>query len=768
MAQAEACIFYFRNPKSAERQFRLKAVIPITSSLRVKKQVTFVSQGQKIKFEFTSSNESTSFMTELRIFQNTAKSQSDLGDTHLWAGSYIRFLPHSKRQLSNSAIAKELRQREREFSTFYRRKLFVGTWNVNGRAASEPLEAWLRTAAADQPDIYVLGFQEMDLAKEAFYRVDSKRTNEWLDAIERVLGTGYSRVDSKQLVGLFIVCYIRVDLRPLISEVGSDGIGTGVLSVLGNKGAVALRFRFQDSYFCFVSCHLASDLSQMHARKIDYKKICKRLTFLNPVPPSRSDYSAGGFGPWVCNLHDVKLGAGGPKDLDHFANDPGVYGSEMPPIRVSSVSSVRQEPIAPARSSSLQASARFGWIENPVIRSPPRERNTSLSNLQEEEEHDSDDAGSIQGSPILGEHELVTSLGKSDDDDDDLVYNFDFDFDDLDEEDEEDEDEVEDEDEYFEDDKINPNVPPSSLRISRSQEGLVPLDPRYTYPPIPQDSAGEDAAVSQDSPVISPTKSMERRRSRQRLSDSHNDTMKTNPKPAPSLNMKVQESIFTIFDCDHLFWMGDLNYRIELDDQEIKQMIESNDFQMILCRDQRHILAGFWAMSASQDAANDTCSSDLQLTHERTSRRVFHDFDEAPIVFQPTYKFDIGTSRYDTSNALPTVASEKKRSPAWCDRILWFRNPLHSAEYDESGDPWLRSIWYKSCMDLSLSDHKPVMALFDIKVRSLNEQLLRRIEDDLRTQHLNDGDGTIGRKKTLKMMAKKVQQFSQDIRNSIR
>ena len=71
----------------------------------------------------------------------------------------------------------------------------------------------------------------------------------------------------------------------------------------------------------------------------------------------------------------------------------------------------------------------------------------------------------------------------------------------------------------------------------------------------------------------------------------------------------------------------------------------------------------------------------------------FGAFHEAEVNFKPTYKFDVGTNAYDTS--------EKRRAPAWCDRILW-------AGVGGTVGP----ILYDACLNTVTSDHKPVKALY--------------------------------------------------------
>ena len=95
---------------------------------------------------------------------------------------------------------------------------------------------------------------------------------------------------------------------------------------------------------------------------------------------------------------------------------------------------------------------------------------------------------------------------------------------------------------------------------------------------------------------------------------------------------------------------------------------------------------------------------------ERSCGKVFSGFEEGAITFLPTYKYDIGTSIFDTS--------EKRRSPSWCDRILWFKHP---SRRDKT---WLTQKWYRSSMELLTSDHKPIKSLFEVKIRSIKREAL--------------------------------------------
>ncbi|URE30894.1 endonuclease exonuclease phosphatase family domain containing protein [Musa troglodytarum] len=124
-----------------------------------------------------------------------------------------------------------------------------------------------------------------------------------------------------------------------------------------------------------------------------------------------------------------------------------------------------------------------------------------------------------------------------------------------------------------------------------------------------------------------------------------------------------------ILDHDRVIWFGDLNYRVALSYQETRSLLRNNDWNSLLERD--------------------------QLKIEREAGRVFNGWKEGKITFAPTYKYSQNSDIY----AGETVKSKKKRrTPAWCDRILWHGNGMEQLQY-------LRG-------ESKFSDHRPVCAVF--------------------------------------------------------
>ncbi|GIL82340.1 hypothetical protein Vretifemale_11233 [Volvox reticuliferus] len=73
-------------------------------------------------------------------------------------------------------------------------------------------------------------------------------------------------------------------------------------------------------------------------------------------------------------------------------------------------------------------------------------------------------------------------------------------------------------------------------------------------------------------------------------------------------------------------------------------------------------------------------------------------FLEMPIAFAPTFKFFRNSDKYDL-----------RRAPSWTDRVLYLVNadPLFAD---------LRPLYYMSVPELRTSDHKPVIAGFELSI----------------------------------------------------
>lgn len=132
---------------------------------------------------------------------------------------------------------------------------------------------------------------------------------------------------------------------------------------------------------------------------------------------------------------------------------------------------------------------------------------------------------------------------------------------------------------------------------------------------------------------------------------------------------------------DTAILMGDLNFRIVLPIEEVKEKIAQNDLVPLLHADEL-----FMNTRGCVVASDGTVS----LAEEP----VFPGWKEAPVTFKPTYKFVNGTDRWDDSG--------KQRTPAWCDRVL-----THGRA---------ETTFYSSAGALMISDHRPVLALITVPI----------------------------------------------------
>lgn len=140
-------------------------------------------------------------------------------------------------------------------------------------------------------------------------------------------------------------------------------------------------------------------------------------------------------------------------------------------------------------------------------------------------------------------------------------------------------------------------------------------------------------------------------------------------------------------NADILIWCGDLNYRVELPNEDIRRLLAphmpkdlppthdtpspvpsspvispvSGPWQPPLLPLSSEIREG---VSLTLEGTIENILQYDQLRKQQRESKAFVGFKEGNIGFVPSYKYDIGTVGVWDS-------SEKARIPSWCDRVLW-------------------------------------------------------------------------------------------------
>ena len=105
-----------------------------------------------------------------------------------------------------------------------------------------------------------------------------------------------------------------------------------------------------------------------------------------------------------------------------------------------------------------------------------------------------------------------------------------------------------------------------------------------------------------------------------------------------------------------------------------------------------------------------------ELTKIKTSHPILKNYSEGPLVFDPTYRYDIDSNLYDTS--------AKNRTPSWTDRILLCRDPqfkryLVRDKYNKDDVVAAMPEFYHR-KESYFSDHRPILSVYKIQVIKIN------------------------------------------------
>ncbi|KAG2498827.1 hypothetical protein HYH03_003020 [Edaphochlamys debaryana] len=178
-------------------------------------------------------------------------------------------------------------------------------------------------------------------------------------------------------------------------------------------------------------------------------------------------------------------------------------------------------------------------------------------------------------------------------------------------------------------------------------------------------------------------------------------------------------------DAAALVWAGDFNYRINSNYDDVCKRAAAGDF------------AALYEM--------DQCR--LQMKDGKVFRGLYEGIPLGFPVFVPTYKFDkqepvVGLDQFMAAGGfgalgynggrpllkLPYDTSEKKRVPAWTDRIF-FRGS-RAGTLDVAEEEVKVSVGapedYNCCLEVNDSDHKPVYALLQVELPAYAQAEKRR------------------------------------------
>lgn len=155
--------------------------------------------------------------------------------------------------------------------------------------------------------------------------------------------------------------------------------------------------------------------------------------------------------------------------------------------------------------------------------------------------------------------------------------------------------------------------------------------------------------------------------------------------------------VYNILDSDFCFLFGDLNFRLNSEEDRVRAMIKSGSYMALL--------------------------EDDQLGQGMRRGEILSGWEEGEITFPPTFKYIVGTDTYigseepspqegEDPQGAGAAKVQKRRAPAWCDRILW------------KATKGVRLFGYSDVAEMRISDHKAVFGGFMISVHEYLSQEL--------------------------------------------
>ena len=543
--------------------------------------------------------------------------------------------------------------------------LYVLTWNIHGKfpEGEEIKKIIPKKTKENSPenfyqksryfDLFVINTQECLRSIGASFFNSSKE--DWVNALKIYFGDDYINLVNSNLNSFHIAVFVKKEKINYFTELKTGFIKTGFMNILANKGAIGVSMKYQGKSLLFVCCHLSSGQDRIDARNSDFKKISLGL---NLKPTSKFNK----------NLDNIKLGL----------NNKGIYNSSTCPGEV----------IGVGNNNNNNNNNKYGsnYFETKSIK--------VLSEIQDEEEKEALKIIGVRKSFALKSHnnfieemKIISDLSKNKT----IITKNKLD---------------------LSSNKFNNNISVGQKSESEMNNSITKKQENN------KNNSNTNQYIISNSPKrrITPIKEIITKKSTGEYmnSENHNSNTKKTSQNLDYILFKgdskstngVSKIISSNIDeqnlknieltgdidlepgmnqYDLVIFSGDLNYRINMEKEEVKKLIDNNDFETLLENDQLY-------------CAIKKKEIDLD------------DFYEGKINFMPTYKFLDGTNEYDYA----------ERVPGWTDRILYRANNLSDIILCK----------YSSIADVKTSDHKPVFAIFKINFNhEKNKNKYKNIEN---------------------------------------
>lgn len=184
----------------------------------------------------------------------------------------------------NEYVTSELENLKDTYTSRSTINVFLGTYNVNGATRKTDLSKWLFPIGDKfKPDVVVLGLQEViELTAGSILNADYSKSAFWENMVSDCLNQftdKYLLLRVEQMASLLILFFVKSDKAKHIKRVEGATKKTGFGGMTGNKGAVAIRFEYGSTSFCFVNTHLSAGVVNVDDRRGDYQSIESGIYF---------------------------------------------------------------------------------------------------------------------------------------------------------------------------------------------------------------------------------------------------------------------------------------------------------------------------------------------------------------------------------------------------------------------------------------------------------------------------------------------------------